>query len=112
MQINVLRDGMGVLMAEEAATSPYCGNPMEAGDVLVCAMDREANLLFGEDGRTYCEVHPNLWAPRDAFACDVVYLGTSRHGSAIILKPLFVKMEHAWRNVISGRPAPSGISLP
>ena len=82
------------------------------GDVLVCGMDGEANLLFGEDGRTYCEIHPNVWADRDDEAFRVAYLGTSRHGSWIILRPLFVFGNEGWVNAGNGRSAPQEIMGP
>lgn len=74
-------------------------------EVQVCDLDREAGLLVGVDGRSFREVATNLWAPVDGVQ-DLIYLGTGRHGAGITLKPLFMLIDGAWRNVTTGRLAP------
>lgn len=89
-------------MGEEAAS---------CADVPICGMDYDTSELTGIDGYVYVQVHSNLWVRRDVPDDPVVYLGTGKHGSGIILRPLFVKHDGVWRNVVNGRVAPSAIPL-
>lgn len=79
-----------------------------AGEVPICDMDSEANVLIGPDGRAFVEVETNIWVDRDRFE-RVAYLGTGRHGGGIVLRPMFVKTEGVWKNVTTGREAPAGM---
>ena len=83
----------------------------EFPEVAVCDIDAPGNRLIGADGRSSAEADPNTWVPETGFR-DVVYLGTGRHGGGVVLRPLFVKRAGVWINVSTGKPAPSGVSLP
>lgn len=80
-------------------------------DVPICGMDYNTSELTGIDGSVYVQVHSNLWAKRDAPDDPIVYLGTGKHGSGIILRPLFVREGGVWQNVVNRKPAPDNIPL-
>ena len=71
-------------------------------EVPVCGMEELPLVLRGTDGARYAEVDGNVWMPiggRD----DVAYVGTSRHGGHMTLRPLFVKYDGVWVNATTGR---------
>ena len=71
-------------------------------EVPVCGMEELPLVLRGTDGLRYAEVDGNVWMAiggRD----DVAYVGTSRHGGHMTLRPLFMKREGAWFNAVTGR---------
>lgn len=71
-------------------------------EVPVCGMEELPLVLHGSDGVRYAEVDGNIWMPvhgRD----DVAYVGTSRHGGHMTLRPLFVRFDGVWRNTATGR---------
>ena len=70
-------------------------------EVPVCGMEELPLVLRGTDGLRYAEVDGNIWMPiggRD----DIAYVGTSRHGGHMTLRPLFVRAGNTWRNAITG----------
>ena len=71
-------------------------------EVPVCGIDEFPVTLTGVDGRRYVEVTGNVWMDV-AGTGDVAYVGTSRHGGHIALRPLFVKMDGEWRNALTGK---------
>lgn len=75
------------------------------GEVPVCDMESMPLALHGVDGRRYAEVEGNVWMAPDRD--DVAYVGTSRHGGHMTLRPLFVKVDGAWVNTMTGRPVES-----
>lgn len=75
------------------------------GEVPICDMESDANLLYGVDGRVFCEVETNIWANRNRRE-GVAYLGTGRHGGGIVLRPLFVEIDGEWFNATTGKPTP------
>lgn len=72
------------------------------GEVPVCGMKDGLLMLRGIDGRLYREVDGNIWMPLGG-GDDVAYVGTSRHGGHMTLRPLFVKVEGSWRNATTGQ---------
>ena len=76
-------------------------------EVPVCGIDEFPVTLTGIDGRRYVEVTGNVWMD-GAGTGDVAYVGTSRHGGHITLRPLFVKMDGEWRNALTGKPSDFG----
>ena len=72
------------------------------GEVPVCGMESLPLVLHGIDGQRYTEVNGNVWMAIDG-ASDVAYVGTSRHGGHMTLRPLFVHVDGAWRNTATGR---------
>lgn len=73
-------------------------------EVPVCGMEELPLVLLGCDGRRYAEVDGNIWMPVDGDS-DVAFVGTSRHGGHMTLRPLFVKYKGLWRNATTGREA-------
>ena len=71
-------------------------------EVPVVGMDDMPLVLHGTDGKSYMEVDGNVWmALGDSH--EVAYVGTSRHGGHMVLRPLFVKLDGVWRNSTTGR---------
>lgn len=81
----------------------YCER-MGIREVPVCGMEELPLVLHGIDGKRYAEVDGNVWMPIGEES-DVAYVGTSRHGGHMTLRPLFVKYEGTWRNAATGRDA-------
>ena len=75
--------------------------------VPICGIDEFPLVLDGADGRRYTEVRGNVWMDV-AGEGDVAYVGTSRHGGHITLRPLFVKIDGGWRNAMTGEPSDFG----
>ena len=75
--------------------------------VPICGIDEFPLVLDGADGRRYTEVRGNVWMDV-AGEGDVAYVGTSRHGGHITLRPLFVKIDGGWRNATTGEPSDFG----
>lgn len=73
-------------------------------EVPVCGMEELPLVLRGADGGRYAEVDGNIWMPLGG-RCDVAYVGTSRHGGHMTLRPLFAKVDGVWRNTATGREA-------
>ena len=71
------------------------------GEVPVCDMNDGLLTLRGIDGNLYREVDGNIWMPFGG-ADDVAYVGTSKHGGHMTLRPLFVKVDGIWRNSTTG----------
>ena len=72
------------------------------GEVQVCDMEPSPLVLRGVNGKRYAEVEGNVWMALGGDS-DVAYVGTSRHGGHMALRPLFVKVEGVWRNAVTGR---------
>jgi hypothetical protein len=72
------------------------------GEVPICGIEDAPIILRGVDGRSYREVEGNVWMPLGGDG-DVAYVGTSRHGGHMTLRPLFVRVEGVWRNAVTGR---------
>lgn len=71
------------------------------GEVQVCGMETSPLVLRGIDGKRYAEVDGNVWMALES-PDDVAYIGTSRHGGHMALRPLFVKIDGTWRNAVNG----------
>lgn len=80
-------------------------------EVAVVDVNGAAKRLIGANGRTYHEIETNIWAdtPPEEGESDVVFLGTSRHGGGIVLRPLYLCIDGTWRNATTGREAPCGM---
>lgn len=72
------------------------------GEVPICGMEDMPLVLRGIDGNRYTEVGGNLWMAIGGDGC-VAYVGTSRHGGHMTLRPLLVKLDGAWRNSVTGK---------
>lgn len=70
-------------------------------EVPVCGMEELPLVLRGTDGERYAEVDGNVWMAIGGRS-DVAYVGTSRHGGHMTLRPLFVSVDGAWRNATTG----------
>lgn len=79
-------------------------------EVGVVDMNGPEKQLIGADGTVYHEVGFNIWADARLSRKEarVVYLGTSRHGGGVTLRPLFFKEGGVWYNFTTGRKAPMG----
>lgn len=77
------------------------------GPVPICGIDDSPLVLDGADGNRYMERRGNVWMDI-AGEGDVAYVGTSRHGGHITLRPLFVKIDGVWRSVLTGKPSDFG----
>ena len=71
-------------------------------EVPVCGMEDMPLVLRGVDGNRYREVDGNVWMAVGGEGA-VAYVGTSRHGGHMVLRPLFVKINGEWRNLITGK---------
>ncbi|MBO7702619.1 MAG: hypothetical protein J6S36_06950 [Eggerthellaceae bacterium] len=71
-------------------------------EVPVCGMEELPLVLLGIDGNRYTEVDGNIWMAIGGEG-HVAYVGTSRHGGHMTLRPLFVKIDGVWRNAITGK---------
>ena len=84
----------------EAARS-YC-EQMGICEVPVCGMDDAPLVLHGVDGNRYIEIDGNVWMAVGGEG-SVAYVGTSRHGGHMVLRPLFVKVDDTWLNLVTGK---------
>ena len=84
----------------EAARS-YCER---AGirEVPVCGSDDMPLVLHGVDGNRYIEIDGNVWMAVGGEG-TVAYVGTSRHGGHMVLRPLFAKVDGTWFNLVTGK---------
>ena len=84
----------------EAARS-YCER---AGirEVPVCGMEDMPLVLRGVDGNRYIEVDGNVWMAVGGEG-TVAYVGTSRHGGHMALRPLYAKIDGTWVNLVTGK---------
>ena len=72
------------------------------GEVPICGMEDMPLVLRGVDGNRYTEVDGNVWMAIGGNGV-VAYIGTSRHGGHMVLRPLFVKVDGVCRNLITGK---------
>jgi len=83
------------------AARAYCKRAGVA-EVPVCGMEDMPLVLHGIDGNRYIEVDGNIWMAVGGEGI-VAYVGTSRHGGHMVLRPLFVKVDGAWINLVTGK---------
>lgn len=93
-------------MASAQDIRDYC-ETRGIGEVPVCDMRSMPLVLHGSDGKSYAEVDGNIWMPLGGEA-DVAFVGTSRHGGHMTLRPLFVNVDGTWRNTVTGRESDFG----
>lgn len=79
----------------------YC-EQVGVGEVPVCGMEEMPLVLRGVDGNRYIEVDSNVWMAVGGKG-SVAYVGTSRHGGHMVLRPLYAKIDGMWRNLITGK---------
>ena len=83
------------------AARSYC-EQAGIGEVPVCGMEELPLVLRGVDGNRYTEVDGNIWMAIGGEG-SVAYVGTSRHGGHMVLRPLYVMVDGVWRNLITGK---------
>ena len=83
------------------AAFSYC-EQAGIGEVPVCGMEDMPLVLRGVDGNRYTEVDSNIWMAVGGEGI-VAYVGTSRHGGHMVLRPLYVMIDGMWRNLITGK---------
>ena len=83
------------------AARSYC-EQMGFREVPVCGMEDMPLVLRGVDGNRYIEVDGNVWMAVGGEG-DVAYVGTSRHGGHMVLRPLYVMVDGMWRNLVTGK---------
>ena len=63
------------------------------------------------DGYTYgsrIEIDGNVWMAVGGEG-NVAYVGTSRHGGHMVLRPLFAKVDGTWFNLVTGKERIGGL---
>ena len=83
------------------AARSYC-EQLGIGEVPVCDMEEMPLVLRGVDGNRYAEVDCNIWMVIGGEG-DVAFVGTSRHGGHMVLRPLYVMVDGMWRNLMTGK---------
>ena len=83
------------------AARSYCERA-GIGEVPVCGMEDLPLVLRGVDGNRYTEVDGNIWMAVGGEG-NVAYVGTSRHGGHMALRPLYVMVDGQWRNLMTGK---------
>ncbi len=71
-------------------------------EVPVCGMEDMPLVLRGVDGNWYTEIDGNIWMAVGGEG-TVAYVGTSRHGGHMVLRPLYVRIDGTWRNLMTGK---------